>query len=56
MLAEPVGVLPAFIGHLAPGISKILSLDALFDIAAVLKVCLHTKFCFSKTSVHIIIT
>lgn len=38
-LAEQVGVTPAFIGHLeAPNISKALSLDTLFDIAAVLEV------------------
>ena len=37
-LAEQVGVTPAFIGHLeAPNISKALSLDTLFDIAAVLE-------------------
>lgn len=38
-LAEQVGLTPAYIGHLeAPNISKALSLDTLFDIAAVLKV------------------
>ena len=38
-LAEQVGVTPAFIGHLeAPNISKALSLDTLFDIAAALDV------------------
>ena len=38
-LAEQVGLAPAFIGHLeAPNITKALSLDALFDIAAVLEV------------------
>ena len=38
-LAEQVGVTPAFIGHLeAPNIPKALSLDTLFDIAAVLGV------------------
>lgn len=41
-LAEQVGVTPAFIGHLeAPNISKALSLDTLFDIAAVLEVPPH---------------
>ena len=36
---EQVGLAPAFIGHLeAPNITKALSLDALFDIAAVLEV------------------
>lgn len=38
-LAELVGLTPAFVGHLeAPNITKALSLDALFDIAAVLDV------------------
>ena len=38
-LAKQVGLTPAYIGHLeAPNISKALSLDALFDIAAVLDV------------------
>ena len=38
-LAEQVGLIPAYIGHLeAPNISKALSLDTLFDIAAVLDV------------------
>lgn len=38
-LAEQVGLPPAYIGHLeAPNISKALSLDTLFDIAAVLDV------------------
>ncbi len=38
-LAEAAGLTPAFIGHLeAPNILKALSLDALFDIAAVLNV------------------
>ena len=38
-LAEQVSVTPAFIGHLeAPNISKALSLDTLFDIAAALDV------------------
>ena len=38
-LAEQVGVTPAFICHLeAPNISKALSLDTLFDIAAALDV------------------
>ena len=41
-LAEQVGVTPAFIGHLeAPNIPKALSLDTLFDIAAVLAVAPH---------------
>ena len=38
-LAEQGGLTPAYIGHLeAPNISKALSLDTLFDIAAVLDV------------------
>lgn len=38
-LAEQVGLTPAFVGHLeAPNIIKALSLDTLFDIAAVLDV------------------
>lgn len=38
-LAEKTGLTPAFIGHLeAPNIQKALSLDSLFDIAAVLTV------------------
>lgn len=38
-LAEQTGLTPAFIGHLeAPNITKALSLDTLFDIAAVLNV------------------
>lgn len=38
-LAERTGLTPAFIGHLeAPNIIKALSMDTLFDIAAVLNV------------------
>lgn len=38
-LAEMIDKAPAFIGHVeAPNISKAISLDTLFDIAAVLKV------------------
>ena len=45
-LAEQVGVTPAFIGHLeAPNISKALSLDTLFDTAAVLEVPPHKFLC-----------
>lgn len=41
-LEEQVGLIPAFIGHLeAPNIPKALSLDTLFDIAAVLEVPPH---------------
>ena len=46
-LAEQVGVTPAFIGHLeAPNILKALSLDTLFDIAAVLDVPPYKFLCF----------
>ena len=46
-LAEQVGLAPAFIGHLeAPNITKALSLDALFDIAAVLEVSPHKFLLF----------
>lgn len=46
-LAEQVGVTPAFIGHLeAPNILKALSLDPLFDIAAVLDVPPYKFLCF----------
>ena len=49
-LAEQVGVTPAFIGHLeAPNISKALSLDTLFDIAAVLEVPPHKFLCFEDS-------
>ena len=49
-LAEQVGVAPAFIGHLeAPNISKALSLDTLFDIAAVLEVPPHKFLCFEDS-------
>lgn len=38
-LAEKVDLTPAFVGHLeAPNIAKALSLDTLFDIAAVLDI------------------
>ena len=38
-LAEQVGLTPAYIGHLeVPNISKALSLDTLFDIAAALDI------------------
>ena len=49
-LAEQVGVTPAFIGRLeAPNISKALSLDTLFDIAAVLEVPPHRFLCFEDS-------
>ena len=45
-----MGVTPAFIGHLeAPNISKALSLDTLFDIAAVLEVPPHKFLCFEDS-------
>ena len=49
-LAEQVGVTPDFIGRLeAPNISKALSLDTLFDIAAVLEVPPHKFLCFEDS-------
>ena len=46
-LAEQVGLTPAYIGHLeAPNISKALSLDTLFDIAAALDVAPQKFFAF----------
>ena len=48
-LAEQVGVTPAFIGHLeAPNIARALSLDTLFDIAAVLEVPAYKFLCFEE--------
>ena len=48
-LAEQVGLTPAFIGHLeAPNISKALSLDSLFDIAAALDVAPHKFLNFEE--------
>ncbi|MBD5472516.1 MAG: helix-turn-helix transcriptional regulator [Lachnospiraceae bacterium] len=48
-LAEQVGLTPAFIGHLeAPNISKALSLDTLFDIAAALEVSPHKFLTFES--------
>ena len=47
MLAEQAGLTPTFVGHLeAPNIPKALSLDALFDIAAVLDVPPHKFLIF----------
>lgn len=47
VLAEQTGLTPAFVGHLeAPNIQKALSLDALFDIAAVLDVPPHKFLIF----------
>ena len=49
-LAEQVDLTPAFIGHLeAPNINKALSLDALFDIAAVLDVPAYKFLVFEDT-------
>lgn len=46
-LAERVGRTPAFIGHIeAPNIAKAVSLDTLFDIAAVLDVPAYKFFLF----------
>ena len=48
-LAEQVGLTPAFIGNLeAPNISKALSLDTLFDIAAALEVSPHKFLTFEN--------
>ena len=48
-LAEQVGVTPAFIGHLeTPNIPKALSLDTLFDIAAVLDIPPYKFLCFEE--------
>ncbi len=48
-LAEQVGLTPAFIGHLeAPNIPKALSLDTLFDIAAILEVPPHKFLNFEE--------
>lgn len=41
-LAEQIGLSTAFIGHVeAPNINKAVSLDTLFDIAAVLDIPVH---------------
>lgn len=48
-LAERIDLTPAFIGHLeAPNIAKALSMDTLFDIAAVLDIPPH-KFLMFET-------
>lgn len=48
-LAEKIGVSAAFIGHVeAPNISKAVSLDTLFDIAAVLDVPPHKFLLFEE--------
>ncbi len=48
-LAEKVGRAPAFIGHVeAPNISKAVSLDTLFDIAAVLDVPAYKFLLFEE--------
>ncbi len=46
-LAERIDLTPAFIGHLeAPNIVKALSMDTLFDIAAVLDIPPHKFLMF----------
>lgn len=48
-LAEQVGLSSAFVGHLeAPNITKALSMDTLFDIAAVLDVPPHKFLIFEE--------
>lgn len=48
-LAELVEVTPAFIGHLeAPNITKALSLDTLFDIAAALEISPYKFLTFEE--------
>ncbi len=48
-LAEQVDRTPAFVGHLeAPNIIKALSMDTLFDIAAVLDVPPHKFLMFEN--------
>jgi transcriptional regulator with XRE-family HTH domain len=48
-LAERIERTPAFIGHVeAPNISKAVSLDTLFDIAAVLDVPVYKFFLFDE--------
>ena len=48
-LAEQIGVSAAFIGHVeAPNINKALSLDTLFDIAAVLDVAPYKFLLFEE--------
>ncbi len=49
-LAEQVGLTPAFVGHLeAPNVTKALSLDTLFDIAAVLDIAPSKFLTFDET-------
>ena len=48
-LAEAIDRTPAFIGHVeAPNISKAISLDTLFDIAAALDVPPHKFLMFEE--------
>lgn len=48
-LAERLELSPAFIGHVeAPNINKAVSLDTLFDIAAVLNVPPHKFLTFDE--------
>ena len=49
-LAEQGDLTPAFIGHLeAPNITKALSMDALFDIAAALDIPAYKFLMFEET-------
>lgn len=49
-LAELVGLTPAYVGHIeAPNIIKAISLDTLFDIAAVLEVPPHRFLTFEDS-------
>lgn len=55
-LAKQTGLTPAFIGHLeAPNITKAFSLDALFDIAAVLEVPPHKFPCIDILNMEILL-
>ena len=48
-LAEKVNRTPAYIGHLeAPNISKVVSLDTLFDIAAILDIPAYKFLTFDE--------
>ncbi len=48
-LAERIGRTPAFVGHVeAPGITKAISLDTLFDIASVLDVPAYKFLIFEE--------
>ena len=48
-LAEKAGLTPAFVGHLeAPNISKVLSLDTLFQIADILDIPAYKFLVFDE--------